>query len=276
MNPERVREALRGGRLGDPLLLREEVGSTSEEANRMAREGAPEGALVVAERQTRGRGRWGRTWHSPPAGNLYFSLVLRPALAVERWPPIALAAGLGVVEALDGMGFSAGLKWPNDVLLDSRKVCGVLCEATSPPEGSAAYLVLGVGVNVNLDPDELPAELRDRATSLRAQAGRDIDRTPLLGAILTRFQSWYDRLLRGELDPVLARWRSRCVMFGEEVTYHTRAGRRRGLAVDLNRDGALLVRSQDGQVQVVQTGEVELISQRESRDEGTTDTGSDR
>lgn len=167
-----------------PLLRLAETDSTNTRVLALAREGAPAGTAVVADSQTAGRGRGGAAWASPPGVALYFSVLLRPALAPEALPLVTLAAGAAVAEAVRaGTGLPAGLKWPNDLLVGGRKACGILCEAEPGADGAPAVAV-GVGLNVNTPPALLPPRPVFPATSLAAEAGRTFDREALLQTCL--------------------------------------------------------------------------------------------
>ncbi len=178
-----VVEPLLRGRLGRPYAF---VASTSS-TQRLLADDAPEGATVAADHQTDGRGRLGRHWEAPPGRALLFSVLLRPTLPMERWPELSAVAGEAVAATLRAeTGLFAVLAYPNDVLIDGRKVVGVL------PEASPGRVVLGVGVNVNQTADELPAQAVKPPTSLRLELGREVERAPLLAAILWELEQAYD------------------------------------------------------------------------------------
>lgn len=184
--------------LNVPVEYHRALASTNDEALRRAAEGAPEGLVVVADEQSAGRGRLGRTWWGAPGESLLFSLLLRPAIAGARYPLFGIAMAAAVAEAgSEATGAALRVKWPNDVLHGERKLCGILAESRAGAEGSPA-LVIGAGINVGQRLDEFPPEIQDRATSLRAAAvGRNVDRGALLGAILERFDR-YRRIARDE------------------------------------------------------------------------------
>jgi BirA family biotin operon repressor/biotin-[acetyl-CoA-carboxylase] ligase len=220
-----------------------EAASTQDAARALAEECAAEGTLVVAERQSEGRGRRGRAWLSP-AGGLYFSLVLRPEVPLAALPLVSLAAGAALAEAA-GVG---GLKWPNDLLdPDGRKLAGVLVEADLRGE-EVRYLVLGVGVN--LDPPGL-----EGASGLRAFTRAS--RADVLARFLTALEPLY--LTLPDPGPVLAAWRARSVTLGRPVRVHTPAGPKEGTAVDLEEDGSLVLQTPRGRQTRVSAGDVEWI-----------------
>jgi BirA family biotin operon repressor/biotin-[acetyl-CoA-carboxylase] ligase len=229
---------LPGGRVGGPLLAFRSVDSTQTLARAWADAGAPEGAVVVADHQSAGRGQHGRRWTAPPGTALLFSAVLRPRFPVARWPEIPLAAGCAVAETLEALGGGAvTLKWPNDVLVGETKLAGILAEGVA---GAPPLVVLGVGVNVSQREADWPADLAGRARSL-LELGVSVDRATLLGALLERVDRWYGVLADAGFAPVRAAWRRRGALGGR-----IRLADGEGTAEDLGPAGELLVRRDDG------------------------------
>jgi BirA family transcriptional regulator, biotin operon repressor / biotin---[acetyl-CoA-carboxylase] ligase len=229
------------------------VGSTNDRLKALAREGAPEWAVVLADRQSAGRGRQGREWSSP-AGNVFLSVLLRPRFAAVTLIP--LAAGLAVAEALPEV--PAHLKWPNDVLVNGRKLAGILAEAQS---GSAAveWVVVGIGVNVGLKAEDLPAELRETATSLFIETGSARDPLEVAAAVLARLRVWYHALSGGDAAAVVAAWRERAVpWWGRQVVAQAGGETVRGIARGISESGALLVEA-GGTLREVLAGEVTMV-----------------
>lgn len=203
-----ISAALRTSRMGRQMELLATCPSTNDRAAELARQGAPEGTLVVADAQTGGRGRLGRTWHSPAGANLYLSLLLRPTRPPADVPPLTLLAGAALAGAVAALGGEPRLKWPNDVLLRGpegwRKTAGILTEMASERD-RVRHVVVGIGVNVNLT--ALPAELSDRATSLRLALGRTIARDALLAELLNLFEPLYDAFDRDGPAVAVRAWR---------------------------------------------------------------------
>jgi BirA family transcriptional regulator, biotin operon repressor / biotin---[acetyl-CoA-carboxylase] ligase len=186
--PDAVQPLL-AGRFGSEIYRYEE---TTASTQRLLRDDDPEGAVAVAEEQTEGRGRLGRTWHAPARTSVLLSVLLRPPVEAPRLPELTLVAGGAVAEAIaDVTGVDPAIKFPNDVLIDGRKVAGILAES------SEGRVVLGVGVNVNQTPDELPGDAQMEAASLRIATGNEVDRAALLAAILLRLERAYDRWVSG-------------------------------------------------------------------------------
>jgi BirA family biotin operon repressor/biotin-[acetyl-CoA-carboxylase] ligase len=244
-------------RLGRPLVRVEEVESTNDLARLLAAGGLPEGATVVAGRQTRGRGRFGRAWISPPGG-LWCSLLLRPA-ADAGWGWLSLATAVAVAEAVErAAGARSTIRWPNDVLIGGRKVAGVLIEVI--PDA----VVIGVGINANVDPGAFPDDLRAPVTSLVAAVGRPVALVALLETLLERCTSWYDAWSRR--DPaVAAAWSDRDATRGTHVSVRGPGAMVEGWAEGVDVDGALLLRLSGGEIQRVIAGD--LIASPASRQE---------
>jgi BirA family biotin operon repressor/biotin-[acetyl-CoA-carboxylase] ligase len=233
--------------------------STNDEAIAWARAGAPEGALVVAETQTRGRGRMGRVWSSPPGQGVYLSLVLRPSLPAVAAPPLTLAVGLGIADAVEALGVRPHLKWPNDLLADDdgqrRKLAGVLTEmATS---GSRIeHVVVGIGLNVGAV--ELPAEIAGIATSLRRLIGRTPDRASVVTGLVVAIDRRYREFLRDGAGATVAAFRERVGFVGQRVRVSSGDDRIEGVAERIDDEGALHVREDGGKAHRLWAGVVAL------------------
>ncbi len=236
------------------IEVHDELASTNALAAERARAGAGAGLVVVADHQSAGRGRLDRTWDSPAGTAVTFSLLLRPAAPAHAWPWIPLLTGYAVDKAIKGVGLDAGVKWPNDVLVGEKKVCGILVERIDTPDGPAA--VVGVGINVGLTPDELPVP---GATSLEIELARPVDRTDVLvealNAIREAFDAWE---VGGELNGArLARsYAAACVTLGRQVRVDLPDGSvLRGHASGIDPDGRLVVQV-DGVTHTVAAGDV--------------------
>lgn len=258
-----IQQGLGTQRLGRQVVYRESVGSTNDLVKEMARQGAPEGLVVLADEQTAGRGRLGRSWTTPRGSALAMSVLLRPSFPPHQAPRVTLAAAVAVAEAVIAVtNLPVGIKWPNDLLLNGRKFCGILTEMEAEQE-SIRYLVCGIGINVNLQEQELPPEVRATATSLRAERGGEaLPRATLARAVLERLESAYDLLLAERYAELLDRWRRLTVTLGRPVTVAAVDGSSSlsGLAEEIDPDGALLVRTPGGQLVRVVAGEVTLRS----------------
>lgn len=236
-----------------------EVDSTNRIAAELARAGAPEGTTVVADSQSAGRGRRGRSWFSPPGANLYFSVVLRPAAPAAAAGQIALVAAAALHRALAARAPGAGLriKWPNDILTArGAKLAGILCEAGSEA-GAVRYAVVGIGVNVNVR--SFPPELAGSAGSLALEGGREHDRGRLLAAVLDLLEPEYRRwCAAGSLAPLLPYLEEHSALRGRRVTIREPDGVRTGRAEGIAPGGELLVREPGGALVAIVSGEVTL------------------
>ena len=264
MNGRLSREVIQG--LHSPLArvveVHEALASTQDRARELARAGTPDGTLVVAGVQTGGRGRLGRHWGSP-AGGLWMSLVLRPEFEARLASRITQTAAVGVAKALWEIGVEASIKWPNDLLANGKKICGILAESSARHAGGRAnesrldYAILGVGMNANLDPADLG--VRDREiTTIRSELGHDIPLLDLLRALLSNLAVELSRI--GEFGAVLEEWRNLNCTLGENVRVRRFGETVEGLAVDLTREGALLLATPQGTIEVFE-GEIEHLAQ---------------
>ena len=252
-------DLLRTDRFGRKLRWHSSIGSTNAQAMTWARDGVPEGALVGADHQTAGRGRHGRAWSDAPGLNLLFSLVLRPTLPQDRLGLIPLAAGLAVAEAIENhTPLSPSLKWPNDILVDGKKVCGILLEGRlTRSNDSLATMVLGIGFNINQT--ELPADLADKATSLALETGQLVQRVPLLADLLVALEKHYDSLSTDLGVAVLAGFERRMAGLGHTATvaFPLSGESVEGTILGIAENGALRLATSEGE-RLFHSGEVSL------------------
>src|SRR5262245_2137885 len=235
-------------RLGNPILFFSTVGSTNDVATALASTGNHEGAVVIAEAQTAGRGRRGRVWFSPPGAGLYVSVLLVPRPAIQApdraTALLTLAAGVALAEAVERVtGLTPAIKWPNDLLVGKRKLAGILAEgvAVSAPRPGLQSVVLGYGLNVSAS--AFPLELNDRVTSLESELGRRVDRSELCAQSLATLAARYEDLLAAKYDAILDAWRARSPgSRGLRVSWDTPTGRQSGTTIGVDEMGALLVR----------------------------------
>lgn len=232
-----------------------DCGSTNDEAARLARAGARHGTIVIAESQRAGRGRDGRTWASPPGLGLYLSAIVRPPLPLALVPPMTLAIGVGLCDALRTHGAHAELKWPNDALVAGKKIAGVLVEAQSQGTRLEA-VIIGIGVNLLGAP---PDELADRATTLAAASSRPVDRERFLATLLENLEHWLDRYSAGGMPAVAAAWQERMAPRLVARASTTAGASLVGELAGLDGDGALLLRDHAGELHRVRSGDVEVM-----------------
>ncbi|HUE97571.1 MAG TPA: biotin--[acetyl-CoA-carboxylase] ligase [Longimicrobiaceae bacterium] len=229
-----------------------EIGSTNDEAARLAREHAPEATVVFADRQSAGRGRRGARWHAAPGDDLLLSIVLRPRLPRRRWSRITLACGLAIRRAvLECSGLESSIKWPNDVLIDGRKIAGILMEAHGMRDaaaGDTGFAIVGVGLNVNSAPGDLPVEIRESTASLRtAGGGSPLARESVAASFLLAFLDLYAACADDDRFALLLQEiRRHSSLLGREVLVSIAGREFTGLARDLDSDGQLIVDTSDG------------------------------
>lgn len=239
--------------------------STSETLKAMAERRAPEGTVVIAEEQTRGRGRMGRTWASPHARGIWMSVLFRPSLEPSGTPLFTLFSAVAVVKSLKKLlpNLEAGIKWPNDILASSRKICGILTEMKAEAD-LLHYVVTGIGINVNTRREEFPPDLQDTATSVYLESGRtEFPRAVLAAKILEELDRAYRDFLDGGPAPVIAAWKEHELTLGKNIAIQNPGERCCGRAVDLDESGALIVEDEKGSRRLFRAGEVTLS--REAR-----------
>ncbi len=241
LNQSSLKKHLAGKFIGHTLYYYEETGSTNDEAFRLGVQGAPEGTALIAERQNAGKGRMQRAWHSPPGANIYTSIILRPQFEPARAPQISITAGVAVAETLDlYCPGSVFLKWPNDVLIHGKKVCGILTQMKTTG-GAVDFVVAGIGVNVNWNREAFPEDIREMATSVSMEAGREISRLELIILLYESLAKCYRELTKNGFDPIRKRWLGRTKMIGKPVSVIFGEEVIRGEAVDLDEDGSLVL-----------------------------------
>jgi BirA family biotin operon repressor/biotin-[acetyl-CoA-carboxylase] ligase len=245
--------------LGRTLHVKAHTTSTNDVAKQIARDGALEGTVVLAEQQHQGRGRQGRSFASPAGVGIYMSLLLRPQIDLGRLPQLTLLAAVATAEAIvEVSSLPVELKWPNDLMIHGRKAGGILTESVFQADLSPAAVV-GIGINVNTALEQFPAELRHQVTSLALAAGRFVSRPQLVAAILGILEPLYHTFQQQGLGPILPRWLHYGRLAGRPVCCTTERGVEEGVALGLDADGALLVRGHDDARLRIVSGEVVFL-----------------
>lgn len=263
LNYFEISEELKTKVLGRNIVYFDQVDSTNNYAKKIALEGCEEGTLIVADCQTYGRGRLGRDWSSPSKKGIWMSLVLRPNISFDEIQMLTLAASVAVVQALfEVTQIKAGIKWPNDIIINGKKVCGILVEMNMEIQ-NINFLVLGIGLNVNQQKEDFPEEILDKATSLKMHLEslgfqKILKRSELIAAILLKFEAIYDKVKCGAFEDILSEWKKYTVTLGKEVSIIYKDHQYRGIAQDLTKDGKLIVKCEDGTVKEVFSGEVSV------------------
>jgi BirA family biotin operon repressor/biotin-[acetyl-CoA-carboxylase] ligase len=257
INVNKVQEGLQTRLIGRRIISLAEVGSTNDYAKKLAAYGAGEGTVVVAETQAAGHGRLGRRWVSP-RGGLWFSVILRPEIRAAYAVRLVFVAGLAVAETLCNLyGLKVETKWPNDVLVDGRKICGILSEMNSIGE-RVTFVTIGIGVNANFAKTNLPEELGERATSLVDELGRKIQLEKLLIALLENLEATYGVFKEGAFVSLLSEWKKYATFLGREVEVVYGDEKVCGVAMDIDDEGALLLKLNDGATKRVLVGDVSI------------------
>lgn len=253
-----ISQGLSTRHLGRHIFVFRSIGSTNDTGFLLAESGAKEGTLLVTERQTKGRGRLGRSWHSPGKVGLWFSLILRPKVLPSQAPGLSLAAALALAETIEALtSLEVEIKWPNDCLINGRKVAGILTELSAELD-KINFVVVGVGVNVNHKKNDFPLGLRRKATSLFIASDQKVSRVKLLQEFLVRFEAIYGQFVAEGLKPLLPRLKKRTHLLGKQVKLQLGKKVIRGVAADLDPSGSLVLETKTGR-EVVTAGEVTVV-----------------
>jgi len=259
--PEEIGSRLTTKIFGQRIHYLPSVSSTNTDAKRLATDGCPEGLIVVAEEQIGGRGRLSRGWFSPFGKGIWLSLVLRPPFSPQEAPKCTMLAAVAVNKAIRRVtGVACGIKWPNDILCDDKKLVGILTEMTAEMD-AINYVVIGMGINVNVAAADFPPDLQASATSLAIAAGHPWSRLELLTAILEEIEKIYQLTIERGFAPVLDEWRAESVTLGRMVDVFGVGRKFSGVAIDIADDGALLVETESGLERVV-AGDVSIRAQK--------------
>lgn len=261
---EEIREDLTTDFIGRNIHYFDSIDSTNKKAKEIAQD-EEEGAVLIAEEQTEGKGRMGRTWISPKGKGIWMTIILKPNIEPMKIPKITLIGAAAVHKALDKMTIKTQIKWPNDILIDGKKICGILTEM-SGELNMVNYIIMGIGINVNLDEKDIPDELKDRATSLKISLGKETNRKKLTAYILNEFEDLYMKFKENDdIDEVLKICRENSILLGEEVKIIRGNNVRLGKAIDINEDGELLVKFKGDNVEKIYSGEVSLRANSNSQ-----------
>lgn len=245
--------------IGRKIVCLKEAGSTNTEAFRMAEAGAPEGTVVIAESQAAGKGRLGRQWISPSGVNLYMSVILRPMLPPYEAPQLTFLSAVAVARAINiETGLKPAIKWPNDLLLDGSKVAGLLNEMNSETD-RIGFLILGIGLNINMKMSQFPEDLRSPATSLAIALGHDLSRNQLTVRLLKVLDGLYTEFGKSGFGPIRQEWSDLCNAYGRQVSVEYGGSVLTGDFGGIDHDGAMLVLMQDGHTERILAGDVTVL-----------------
>lgn len=259
--PEEIRSRLTTAKLGQGLIYYfPELESTNNEAKKLAAAGCPEGTIILAEAQVSGRGRLARGWFSPFAKGIWLSIVLRPPFHPQEAPKCTMMAAVAVNKAIKRIaGVESGIKWPNDILFQGKKIVGILTEMSAEMD-AINHVVLGMGINVNIEQQDFPEELAAIATSVAVAAGHPVFRLELLAAILEELEEVYRQAVEEGFADIFRQWRSHSVTLGQSVNVLGINNQFSGVAIDIDNDGALLVKTEQGIERVI-AGDVSIRPQ---------------
>lgn len=253
---EEVKPYLKTNRIGRKIIYYKSLDSTNLECKRIA-DKELEGTVVAGEEQLKGRGRLGRTWVSPIYKGIYISIILKPDIQMEEAPKVTSIGAAAVLLALNNIGIESQIKWPNDIVINGKKVCGILTEM-SGEINRINYIVIGIGINVNLKTEDIEEDLKERATSLFIEKGNEIDRRALLADILNNFEDLYDRFLKGDYSKTVGLCREKSSLLGREVKIFKNGREAFGKALDIDDEGALIIEYKDGSKDRIISGEVSV------------------
>ncbi len=257
--PAEIQEGLKTRIFGKPDIISfDNTDSTNIQARLLAEKGAPEGTLVLAEKQTSGRGRKGRTWFSPPGRGIYASLILRPAMPPSEVPGITLITAVAAAESLIALTkLPIKIKWPNDLLINSRKLAGILTEISTEMD-AVNYIIVGIGLNINTPPEDFPEEIKPIATSVLAESGKTFSRVDILQAFIHQYEACYDQFKQEGFTGLRKRWKALTDIIGRNIKVEKVDATLSGQVVDVDNDGVLILKDNKGQMHRVFSGDVIL------------------
>lgn len=255
---DEIRLGLQTSFIGQNLHYEESVESTQKIANRLANENAPEGTVAIAEEQFTGKGRLGRHWHSPKYTGVWMSLILRPNIPLPRAPQLTLLTAVSVVQAIEEVtGIFPEIKWPNDILINGKKIAGILTELQAESD-QIHSIIIGIGINVNQQLEDFPSELYSIATSLSIEKGVKISRAALIRSIFKQFEKLYMVYLEEGFFPIKLLWESYAVSIGKQIKARTLTSVIEGQALGITDEGVLLLEDQFGKIHQVYSADIEI------------------
>lgn len=255
---EEISPYLNTSYIGKQIVYFNSIDSTNNEAKKLASSGCSEGIVIISEEQTMGRGRLGRNWVSPKFKGIWMSIVLRPDIDPMNVAKITQVGAAAVLKAIKEQGINAYIKWPNDIVLNNKKVCGILTEM-SGEINNVNYVVMGIGINVNIDKEDFPEEIEEIATSLKIEEGKSIERKALVASILNNLEELYKEFIKNEdIKTSIDICRENSILIGKSVRIINRNDEIQAQALDLSDDGKLIVKYQDGSIHEVISGEVSV------------------
>ena len=258
MSADKINLGMKTSFMGKSLHYFDSVESTQKIAHKLAYENAVEGTVVIAEEQTAGRGRMDRKWHSPKYSGIWMTVILRPKLPIPKAPQLTLIAAVGVVQAIEEVtGLHPEIKWPNDLLINGKKVTGILTEMQAESDRINSILI-GIGINVNAKKEDFPIEIEHIASSLAIETGQMVDRENLIRIILEKLEKLYSLYLDKGFFPIKLMWESYAVSIGKYITARTLTGEIKGKAIGITEDGVLLIEDAGGNIHNIYSADIQI------------------
>lgn len=244
--------------LGRHIHFEQSVSSTQKIAKNLAAEGCPEGTIVVADEQTNGRGRMARTWYSPSGTGIWMSMIIRPNIPVNLTPQLTLLTAVAIVQAIEELTpLNPSIKWPNDIMLNGKKIVGILTELQAEAD-QVHSVIIGTGINVNQKVEHFPEELQNIATSLKIETGTTLERAQLIQMILLKFEELYSLYLAQGFKPIKLLWEGYAISINKFIIARTLNGSIEGKAIGINDDGVLLIEKEDGTITHIYSADIEM------------------
>lgn len=255
---EEIKDFLSTQHIGKNIVYYDSIGSTNSKAKELAESGQEHGTVVISEEQTLGRGRLGRNWVSPKYKGIWMSIILRPNIITENISQITLIGAAAVQKAIMKMGVKTSIKWPNDIVLNNKKVCGILTEMSGEVD-HINYLVMGIGINVNFEEQDIPFDLKDVATSLTLESGKYMDRKLLISNVLNIFEELYNDFVQGgNVAETIGICRKNSLLIGKEIQLINRGKVTKAKAIDISDKGELVIENHQGTLEYIVSGEVSV------------------
>ncbi|MCF6093351.1 biotin--[acetyl-CoA-carboxylase] ligase [Microaerobacter geothermalis] len=256
---EEIKANLNTSMIGKKVAYFHQVDSTQFKAQHLAKEGAPSGTVVIADEQLGGKGRLGRAWQSPPGSGIWMSLILRPPISLFQAPQFTLLTSVAVIKGIRKIYpiLDPVIKWPNDILVNRKKVCGILTELNAEAD-KINYLIIGIGINVNQKESDFISEIKDKATSLYITSGQRISRSKLVQAILENFEQLYHLYLEIGFSPIKTLWETNAISIGEYIEARTINGSLFGKALGIDDEGYLLLQDREEKIHRIYSADIEI------------------
>lgn len=255
---DEIRLGLKTKVLGQHIHYEDSVDSTQKIAIKLAVNGVPEGTAVIAEEQLLGRGRMDRRWHSPKYTGIWMSLILRPTIPIYKTPQLTLITAVAIVQAIEEMtNLKPQIKWPNDILMNGKKVTGILTELQAEAD-KVSSIIIGIGINVNQKTEDYPPELQDIATSLLIEQGEPVNRAALIRAVFTKMEQLYFLYLEKGFTPIKLLWEGYAISIGKRIVARTLTGNIEGIAKGITEDGVLIIEDDTGEIHQIYSADIEL------------------